>query len=160
VLSGRVAQLVGLKAQLVGASLVGVVGCALLALFHSGVAPIAAAGALLGVAFGLAYAALASLVVQAVPPSQTGAASGMSTNIRTIGGALGTAVVSSVVTASAGPTGLPTEAGFTDAFWVLAGASLVAALLALLVPATRRRPSLAPEPEAVAVVAPVPAGSR
>lgn len=160
VLSGRVAQAVGLKAQLVGASLVGVVGCALLALFHSGAAPIAAGGALLGVAFGLAYAALASLVVQAVPPSQTGAASGMSTNIRTIGGALGTAVVTSVVTASAGPTGLPTEAGFTDAFWLLAGASLVAALLALLVPAARRRPSLAPEPEAAAVVAPVPAGSR
>jgi len=160
VLSGRVAQAIGLKSQLVGASLVGVVGCALLALFHSGAAPIAAAGALLGVAFGLAYAALASLVVQAVPPSQTGAASGMSTNIRTIGGALGTAVVSSVVTASAGPTGLPTEAGFTDAFWVLAGASLVAAVLALLVPTARRRPSLAPEPEAVAVVAPVPAGSR
>jgi MFS family permease len=160
VVSGRVAQAFGLKRQLVGASLVGVVGCALLALFHSGPGPIAAAGALLGVAFGLAYAALASLVVQAVPPSQTGAASGMSTNIRTIGGALGTAVVSSVVTSSAGPTGLPTEAGFTDAFWVLAGASLVAALLALLVPATRRRPSLAPEPEAVAVVAPVPAGSR
>lgn len=160
VLSGRVAQAIGLKTQLVGASLVGVVGCALLALFHSGAGPIAAAGALLGVAFGLAYAALASLVVQAVPPSQTGAASGMSTNIRTIGGALGTAVVSSVVTASAGPTGLPAEAGFTDAFWVLGGASLVAALLALLVPAARRRPALAPEPETPAVVAPVPAASR
>jgi len=160
VVSGRVAQAVGLKAQLVGASLVGVVGCALLALFHSGAAPVAAAGALLGVAFGLAYAALASLVVQAVPPSQTGAASGMSTNIRTIGGALGTAVIGSVVTSSAGPTGLPTEAGFTDAFWLLAGASLVAALLALLVPATRRRPSLAPEPESTAVAAPVPAASR
>ena len=159
VLSGRVAQAIGLKAQLVGASLVGVVGCALLALFHGGAVPIAAAGAVLGVAFGLAYAALASLVVQAVPASQTGAASGMSTNIRTIGGALGTAVVSSVVTASAGPTGLPAESGFTDAFWVLAGASLVAALLALLVPSTRRRPLVVAEPE-VAADALLPAGSH
>jgi MFS family permease len=159
VLSGRVAQAIGLKAQLVGASLVGVGGCVLLALFHGGALSIAAAGALLGIAFGLAYAALASLVVQAVPASQTGAASGMSTNIRTIGGALGTAVVGSVITSSAGPTGLPAESGFTDAFWVLAGASLVAALLALLVPSTRRNPLVVPEPE-VAADGLLPAGSH
>jgi MFS family permease len=159
VLSGRVTQLVGLKAQLVGSSLVGVAGCALLALFHGGALPIAAAGALLGVAFGLAYAALASLIVQAVPASQTGAASGMSTNIRTIGGALGTAVIASVVTASTGPGGLPAESGFTDAFWVLAAASLVAALVALLIPVGRPRRLVVPEPEP-GVAAPVPAGSR
>jgi MFS family permease len=154
-----VARVIGLKAQLVGASLVGVIGCALLALFHGGAVPIAAAGALLGVAFGLAYAALASLIVQAVPASQTGAASGMSTNIRTIGGALGTAVVSGVVTASARPTGLPAESGFTDAFWVLAAASLVAALVALLIPAAHRPRFVVPQPE-VGAAAPVPAGSR
>jgi MFS family permease len=159
VLSGRISRVVGYRAQLVGASLVGALGCISLALDHGGPVPVAAAGALLGAAFGLAYAALASLIVQSVPASQTGVASGMSTNIRTIGGALGTAVVSSVVTASTGPTGLPAESGFTDAFWVLAGASLVAALVALLIPAARRRSVVVPEPE-IGAAAPVPAGSH
>jgi MFS family permease len=159
VCSGRVARVLGFKTQLVGASLIGVLGCASLAVFHDGAAPLAAAGALLGVGFGLAYAALASLIVQSVPATQTGAASGMNANMRTIGGALGTAAVVSVLTASTGASGLPTQAGFTDAFWLLAGASLVAAVAGLLVPAARRRPSVVAEPEA-AVVAAVPAGSR
>lgn len=96
-----------------------------------------AAGAVLGVGFGLAYSALTSLIVQSVPASQTGAASGMNTNIRTISGALGTAVVSSVLTAGA-RGGLPTGAGFTSAFWLLAAASLVAAAVSLRVPGARR----------------------
>ena len=42
-----------------------------------------------GVGIGLAFAALGNLIVQAVPPHQTGAASGMNTVMRTLGGALG-----------------------------------------------------------------------
>ena len=51
-----------------------------------------------GVGFGLAFAAMSSLVVAAVPPEQTGVASGMNANIRTIGGSIGAAVMSSIVT--------------------------------------------------------------
>jgi MFS family permease len=135
--SGRIARLVGFKAQLVGASLIGVLGSAGLALFHAAPWQVAVLGGALGVGFGLAYSALTSLIVQSVPAHQTGAASGMNTNIRTIGGALGTAVVSSVLTAGA-RDGLPTGAGFTSAFWLLAGASLVAAAVSLRVPGARR----------------------
>lgn len=39
-----------------------------------------------GIGLGLAYAALTSVIVQSVPPSQTGTAIGMNANIRTIGG--------------------------------------------------------------------------
>ncbi|MEU2348708.1 MFS transporter [Modestobacter sp. NPDC049651] len=151
--SGRVSPVLGFKPQLVAASVVAAVGCAALALFHAAPWQLALAGALLGVGFGLAYSAMTSLIVQAVPAGHTGAASGMNVNIRTIGGALGTAVVSSVVTSSAGPAGLPAESGFTTAFWALAGASVVAALLALLVPTARRR---TPRPEAELIV-PTPA---
>jgi MFS family permease len=153
--SGRISRVLGFKPQLVLASGIGAVGSAALALFHAAPAQVALAGALLGIGFGLAYSAMTSLIVQNVPARQTGAASGMNVNIRTIGGALGTAVVSSVVTASAGPAGLPAESGFTTAFWALAGASVLAALLALLVPAARRRPDR-PEP-VVLVPTPTPA---
>ena len=94
-----------------------------------------------GTSFGLAFAAMSNLIVEAVPASQTGVASGMNANIRTVGGAVGGAVLGSVVTAGARADGLPVEAGYTHGFAVLASCSLVAALVALLVPVRR------PEPE-------------
>ncbi len=45
--------------------------------------------ALLGIGIGLAFSALGNLIVQAVPPEQTGVATGMNTVMRTLGGALG-----------------------------------------------------------------------
>jgi sugar phosphate permease len=81
---------------------------------------------------------MSNLVVEAVPRSQTGVASGMNANIRTVGGAIGGAVLGSVVTAGARADGLPVEAGYTHGFAVLAGCSAVAALVALLVPVPRQ----------------------
>ena len=65
----------------------------------------------LGLAFGLAFAAMSNLIVDAVPQTQTGVASGMNANIRTIGGALGGAVLASVITAGHRPDGYPVESG-------------------------------------------------
>ena len=159
VLSGRIATVVAYKAQLVVASVISVLGSASLASFHAAPWQVAVAGGALGIGFGLAYSALTSLIVHSVPAHQTGAASGMNVNIRTIGGALGTAVVSGVVTASAGGDGLPTESGFTTAFWALAGLSVIAAVVALLVPGSPPRRAVVPDlgAELAAVTAPVPA---
>ncbi len=140
-LSGRLAARFGSKRLLViGAFLSGVAQLGL-TLVHDEVWQVLASTALGGVAFGLAFAAMSNLVVEAVPMSQTGVASGMNANIRTVGGAIGGAVLGSVVTAGARADGLPVEAGYTHGFGVLAACSFVAALVALLVPTSR-----APEP--------------
>ncbi len=73
-----------------------------------------------------------------MPPSQTGVASGMNANIRTIGGSIGSAVMASIVTSQLGPSGLPKESGYTTGFAVLAGGLVLAALAGLLVPSARR----------------------
>src|SRR3712207_1213344 len=91
----------------------------------------------MGAGFGLAFAAMSNLIVAAVLPSQTGVASGMNANIRTIGGSIGAAAMASVVTAQAGPTGLPTERGYTTRFLMLTGAMPLSALAALLIPGVR-----------------------
>ena len=70
------------------------------------------AAALLGIGIGLAFAALGNLIVQAVPPSQTGVASGMNTVMRTLGGALG-GQLSATFIADNSRHGLPTVTGFT-----------------------------------------------
>jgi sugar phosphate permease len=81
---------------------------------------------------------MSSLIVAAVPPAQTGVASGMNANIRTIGGSIGAALMASVVTAHPAADGLPRESGYTGGFAMLGGALLVAALAAVLIPVSRR----------------------
>jgi hypothetical protein len=90
---------------------------------------------------------MSNLIVAAVPPHQTGVASGMNANIRTIGGAIGAAVMASVVTAGSGATGLPRESGYTNGFLVLTGALVLSAAAALLIPAVRRDPRTHLEPD-------------
>ena len=77
---------------------------------------------------------MSALIVAAVPPSQTGVASGMNANIRTIGGSIGSAVMASIVTSQLAPTGLPKEVGYTTGFAVMACGLLLAALAGLLMP--------------------------
>lgn len=138
-LSGPIAPRFDVKAQLVLGSAFSLISCVGFAAFHGEPWQVAVAGGVFGLGIGLAYASMTSLIVQSVPKSQTGAASGMNANIRTIGGSIGTAVVSSIITAHTTADGLPGEAGFTDAFVVLAALSAAAMVLALLVPAARRR---------------------
>ncbi len=66
---------------------------------------------LLGIGIGLAFAALGNLIVQAVPPTQTGVASGMNTVMRTLGGALG-GQISATFIANNMTNGLPNVTGF------------------------------------------------
>jgi hypothetical protein len=98
---------------------------------------IATANGLMGIGFGLAFSAMSALVVSAVPPSQTGVASGMNANIRTIGGSVGAAAMASIVTSQLMASGLPKEAGYTTGFAVMTAALLAAAAAGLLIPAVR-----------------------
>jgi MFS family permease len=141
-LSGRLAARYGSKSMLVVGAALSAVSQLGLAVVHDSMWQVLAATVLGGSAFGLAFAAMSNLVVEAVPRSQTGVASGMNANIRTVGGAIGGAVLGSVVTAGARADGLPVEAGYTHGFAVLAGCSAVAALIALLVPVPAQ-----PEPQ-------------
>jgi EmrB/QacA subfamily drug resistance transporter len=141
-LSGRLAARFGSKRLLVIGAAMSALSQLGLALVHGQEWQVLVEAAVGGSAFGLAFAAMSNLVVEAVPRSQTGVASGMNANIRTVGGAIGGAVLGSVVTAGARADGLPVEAGYTHGFAVLAACSAVAALAALLVPVLMH-----PEPE-------------
>ncbi len=135
--SGLAARLGGKTVVVIG-SLVGTASMAMLAFAHSHTWELYIATALMGVGFGLAFAAMSSLIVSAVPAEQTGVASGMNANIRTIGGSIGAALMASVVTASPAADGLPRESGYTNGFAMLGAALLVAAAAAVLIPRTRQ----------------------
>jgi EmrB/QacA subfamily drug resistance transporter len=133
-----------------------VIGCLAMAMFafaHSQEWEIYVATGVLGIGFGLAFSAMSANVVSAVPANQTGVASGMNANIRTIGGSIGSAVMASIVTAKLQPSGLPTGSGYTTGFAVMAAVLVLAALAALLIPSQRRPGRAAAEAAAVGTLA-------
>jgi EmrB/QacA subfamily drug resistance transporter len=138
VASGRLTYRFGAKVLLVAGALISVVPFVLLTVAHDHQWEILLAMVLQGVGFGMAFAAMSNLVVQGVPPEQTGVASGMNANIRTIGGSIGAAVMSSIVTSTAHAGGLPRASGYTHGFALLTAAAIAATLAAMLVPATAR----------------------
>jgi MFS family permease len=127
------------KAVMLAGSVISIVPFAMLVFAHAHEWEILLITGLMGGGFGLAYSAMSALIVEGVAPEQTGVASGMNANIRTIGGSIGAAVMSSIVTASAHHGGLPTEAGYNHGFALLAVGAVFAAGAGLLVPTARRK---------------------
>ena len=143
-LSGPLAPRFHVKAQVVWGSALILVAALAFAEFHDQPWQVALSTALFGVGLGLAYASMTSLIVQSVPREQTGVATGMNDNIRTIGGSIGTALASSIITGHLQPNGLPAESGFTDTFLLLSTFAAAAVLLALAIPTIRHpRPAVA-----------------
>lgn len=157
VLAGRLEPRVGAKALLTAGAALGALACGFLTLWHDAPWQIAVVAGLFGLGIGLAYASMANLVVGSVPPEQTGAATGMNANIRTIGGSIGAALTGVLVTGRLQPSGLPYASGYTHGWALLALLCLAAAGAALLVPA--RRTAGIPAPAATAS-APEPARVR
>jgi MFS family permease len=96
---------------------------------------------LLGAGIGLAYSSLPALIVGAVPASETGAANGLNTLMRSIGTSVSSAVIGMVLANSAtdvGGVAVPTMEGFRVSFLIATGAVAVGLVLAFFLP--RRRP--------------------
>ena len=133
-IAGRVARTYGSKlALLVGTAVTGI-SFAWLAVAHAHPWDMLVSSTLLGIGIGLAFSALGNLIVQAVPPTQTGIASGMNTVMRTLGGALGGQLSATFIADHTAASGLPTVTGFTLSF-IMAAAFLAFGVVAgLLVP--------------------------
>lgn len=101
---------------------------------------------LLGAGIGLAYSSLPALIVGAVPASETGAANGLNTLMRSIGTSVSSAVIGMVLANTAhhvGGMAVPTMHGFRVSFLIATGAVAVGLLMALLLPG--RRPASVPQ---------------
>ena len=109
--------------------------------------------ALAGAGMGLAFSAMTNLIVDAVPSTHTGVATGMNANIRTVGGAIGSQVVTSVIVAGVATGALPHERGYELSFLVLATSMILAGVAAMFVPSIHRRVEVAAAAQAAAPVA-------
>ncbi|MGX7680126.1 MFS transporter [Jatrophihabitans sp. DSM 45814] len=132
--AGWLTRTFGARRVLITALLVAVAAFVMLTLAHAHAWQVVVALTLLGAGFGAAFSGMSALIVGAVPMEQTGVASGMNANIRTIGGAIGSAVISSLITAHLTASGLPTESGYTHGFMLLAVLTGGAVLAAIMIP--------------------------
>ncbi|CAN5249010.1 MFS transporter [soil metagenome] len=137
-MSGTFVRRIGAKSVVVLGCLIVALSMAMVAFTHEYKWELYAANAVSGAGMGLVFASLSNLILAAVPPEQTGVASGMNANIRTIGGSIGAAVMATIVTATLLPSGLPTESGYTRGFAALTIVMIGAALVALLIPRVSR----------------------
>jgi EmrB/QacA subfamily drug resistance transporter len=137
-LTGRIAARFGSKAALVAGTAIGAASFAVLTGAHSQPWHVYLSTALLGAGIGLAFAAMANLIVLAVPPEQTGVATGMNTVMRSIGGAVGSQIAATMIADHLLPNGLPAEHGYVLAFAISLGFLVVCVLASLLVPGRRR----------------------
>ncbi|MFE2999058.1 MFS transporter [Nocardia sp. NPDC059246] len=138
--TGPLAARIGAKAVVITGAVIMVVPFVSLALGHARGWQIYIAVSALGIGLGLVFSSMAAIVVGAVPPAQTGAATGINANIRTVGGAVGSALSGSILTATvAAGHHLPTDAGYTRVFWFLAAVAVTAVLASLLIPTIHPR---------------------
>lgn len=133
-LAGRMAGRSGSRLPLALGSVFASLAFAILAWAHGSVWLIALSGVPLGLGIGMALAAMANLVVSAVPQDQTGVAMAINTIIRNVGGAVGGQVAAALLTANVLSDGVPAESGYTAAFAMSMVAGLVALAVTGLVP--------------------------
>ncbi|MFD0686939.1 MFS transporter [Actinomadura fibrosa] len=131
--AGLLDRRIGSRAVLLGGAVLTGGGYAFVAVAHGAMWQLYVGGLARGIGLGFAYAAVANLVVAAVPSGETGVATGINTLIRTVGASLGTQVSAVIV------AGLPGERGFGTGFAVSAAVMAAVLPLALLVPRRRGR---------------------
>jgi EmrB/QacA subfamily drug resistance transporter len=145
--TGRLEKRFGSKPPLLAGGTLTLASFVLLAVAHDTRWEIYVAAALLGSGIGLAFAAMANLIIENVGPEQTGVATGMNTVTRTVGGGFGGAAVASLLASTVGTSGFPTANGYTAAFVVCAAALAIGVATGFAIPS--RRPQEIFEPHAV-----------
>ena len=144
-LAGLIGRKTGFKWPLAAGMLFVSISAASLAEWHDKPWQILVAMPVLGVGVGFAFAAMATLITEAVRPTETGVATGMNTVMRTVGGVVGGQVGAALLAAHTLPrTNVPSVEGFTIAFGIAAVVAVIGAGVAVFItpPRLRRRERL------------------
>lgn len=138
-MAGPLAARFGSKRLLVAGALVSAASFACLTFAHAQPWEICFAMGLFGAGLGLAFAALGTLIIDAVPQEQTGVATAMNTLMRSVGGAVGSQIAATLVAGRLLASGLPAEHGYVLAFATSLGFLGVCVVASLAIPVGTRR---------------------
>lgn len=122
-IAGLVERTAGPRPLLIGGALVIAVAYAVCLLSDPGAWTVSGANLLIGVGIGLGFGAMPALIMSAVPRSETGAANGLNTLMRSLGTTSAATVVGAILATP------PASGALDGAFTLVFGLGLVAALV-------------------------------
>jgi MFS family permease len=141
--SASITRRFGARTTLVAGLSVAGVGYVVRVLFDSSVIELLVGVAIVSVGIAVSFAAMPVLIMQSVPITETAAANGLNTVVRSIGTSTCSATVAAVLAAGTIAGGaFPTEAAVHATSWLAAAAAFLGAGVGLFVPA-RVEPALA-----------------
>ena len=144
--AGVIGRRTGSKWPLAAGMLLSGISAVMLAFWNSETWQILGALAVLGTGVGFAFAAMATLVTEAVRAAETGIATGMNTVMRTVGGVIGGEVGAAILTAHLiHGTKVPSLRGYEVAFVIAGVAAFLGVVAAVLVTSRRERLVIAAE---------------
>jgi MFS family permease len=141
-IAARVSAAYGPKVSLLSGSLVIAAGYGIALPLMSSAFGVLVFGAVISAGVGLAYSAMPALIMGAVPISETAAANGFNSLMRSLGTSTSSTVIGVVLsemTLTIGGHEVPSPAGFRTGFLIGAGVAVVAALVVLTIPGRSRR---------------------
>jgi MFS family permease len=143
-LSSALSKARGPKASLMLGSLIVAAGYGLQILLVDEIWQFVLVSSIIGSGIGFTYGAMPSLIMGAVPPSQSGAANGLNTLMRSLGTSSASAVAGVILaqmTTNLGGVAVPSENGFKVVLAIGGGAAVLAFAVAAFIP--RHRPAAA-----------------
>ncbi|MCM3882414.1 MFS transporter [Frankia sp. R82] len=156
-ITARIIATFGAKASLMIGVLIVAIGYAVGIAFLNAIWQVIVVCAIVGLGVAFAYAAMPTLIMAAVPPTETAAANGLNTLMRALGTSIASAligvVLSHLTTTYAGAE-VPTLSGFRVTFVIATVAAVAALAVAAFIPG-RRAPGAAlptPRPETAPAV--------
>lgn len=158
-LGGRLTNHRGPKFTLVAGTLVIALGYAASLVLMPWAWGIMLVGMIVSSGVGLAYGAMPALIMGSVPVSETAAANGFNTLMRSLGTSIGAAVIGVVLasmTTDLGGHALTSVSGFRTGLLIGCGVAVVAALVASAIPAARASQEDDADPRATSGPALVP----
>lgn len=97
---------------------------------------------LVGLGTGFAYSAMPTLIMHSVPPTETAAANGLNSVMRTLGSTVAASIIGVVLSSSfvlSGGIEIPTREAFQTVFALGAGVALLGTIIAAFIPRREKR---------------------
>ncbi|MBP1134283.1 MFS family permease [Arthrobacter sp. PvP023] len=154
--SGGIIRRFGGKSALIAGAAVMVVGYVGRVFFFDSITSVIIGSTVVSIGTAIAYAAMPTLIMGAVPITETASANGLNSLVRSIGTSTSSAAVAAVltsVTITVGSARLPSFEAFKDVFWMAALASAASMVAAVFIPrAAAAAKAAVPAPAAIELV--------
>lgn len=124
------ARRLGMRAVLTMGCLASALGCGFFAVFQNQLWQTFITTGILGMGLGITFAAIPSLITQAVPTKETGSAIGFFQLIRFTGYTIGSALTATILASHTNNSGQPSLDGYTFLLWTATGICVLATALA------------------------------